>query len=182
MGIWGAEGLRSSTESPGAHPLPCLVTGWRNWACILLIARCTLDSCWACVIRSAFRWVSWALLGSGLGASGLGLTASACACRPGRLPCIQVCALRPCDGGAALPVPPSPGEQQCHEGCPAGAATAMEGAQAEAQQRQPLLPPSLVPPMGHCCRHQHSPPDSLPDSAFWGPQAGAGIWGGLGGS
>ncbi|XP_049721728.1 proline dehydrogenase 1, mitochondrial isoform X2 [Elephas maximus indicus] len=30
--------------------------GWRSWACILPNARCTLDSCWACVTRLASRW------------------------------------------------------------------------------------------------------------------------------
>lgn len=152
-------GLRAG---PGAHRLPCLVTGWRSWACTPPTARCTLDSCWACATRSASRWVSWASLGGGVGASGPGLTASACACRPGGLRCVQVRALRSCDGGAALPVPPRPGEQQCHEGRPTGAAAALARAQAEALHRQPFLPPSLAP----------GPP--APRRGFPGPQAG--VW------
>lgn len=100
------------------------------------------------------------LPGGWSGASGSGLTTSACACRPGRLPCVQVCALRPCDGGTALPVPPSPGEQQYHEGRPAGAATTMAGAQAEGLHRQPFLPPGLAP-RGRRHHHQTRPPRIL---------------------
>lgn len=151
---------RDSELAQGAHPLLCPVTGWRSWAYTMQITRCTLDSCWACVTRSAFRWVSWVSLGDGVGASGSGLTTSACACRPGRLPRVQVCALRPCDGGTALPVPPSPGEQQYNEGRPAGAATTMAGAQAEALHRQPFLPPGLAP-RGRRHHHQTQPPRVL---------------------
>lgn len=28
-------------------------TGWRSWACILMMARCVSDSCWECVIKLA---------------------------------------------------------------------------------------------------------------------------------
>uniref|UniRef100_A0A673VFM7 Proline dehydrogenase n=1 Tax=Suricata suricatta TaxID=37032 RepID=A0A673VFM7_SURSU len=91
----------------------------------------------------------------GWGHPGLGLTASACVYRSGRLSCVQVCTLWPCDGSAALPVPPCPGEQWCHEGGPAGEAAAVAGAQAEALHGQPLSPSSLVL-MGY----YHPPSDS----------------------
>ncbi|XP_077916740.1 proline dehydrogenase 1, mitochondrial isoform X6 [Halichoerus grypus] len=76
--------------------------------------------------------------------------------RPGRLSRVQVCALWPCDGGAALPVPPCPGEQWRCEGRLAGATAAAAGAQAEAPHRQPFPPSSLVF-VGY---HRHPPSDS----------------------
>ncbi|XP_045314423.1 proline dehydrogenase 1, mitochondrial isoform X5 [Leopardus geoffroyi] len=90
----------------------------------------------------------------GWGSLGLGLTASACVYRSGGLSRVQVCTLWPCDGSAALPVPPCPGEQWCHEGCLAGEAAAVAGAQAEAPHRQPLSPSSLV-----LVGHHHPPLD-----------------------
>ena len=81
--------------------------------------------------------------------AGRGLTSPAPVCRPGRLPCVQVCPLRARDGGAALPVPPRPREQRGHEGGSAGAAAAVAGAQAEALHRQPLPPACL----GHLHPH-----------------------------
>lgn len=72
------------------------------------------------------------------------LIATPMMCRPGRLPCVQVCTLRACDGGAPVPVPPCPGEQQHHEGCSAREAAAMAGALQAAAHRQPLPPSGLV--------------------------------------
>lgn len=67
-----------------------------------------------------------------------------CMCRPGRLSCVQVCALRSCDGGTPLSVPPCPGEQQHHEGCSTRKAAAMAGAPQATAHWQPLPPPGLV--------------------------------------
>uniref|UniRef100_A0A7N5K464 Proline dehydrogenase n=1 Tax=Ailuropoda melanoleuca TaxID=9646 RepID=A0A7N5K464_AILME len=93
--------------------------------------------------------------------------------RSGRLSCVQVCALWPCDGGAALPVAPCPGEQWCCAGRLAGATAAVAGTQAEAPHRQPLSPSSLVF-RGH---HHHPPSDSASSprlgGALGGPRASA---------
>ncbi|XP_012510435.1 PREDICTED: proline dehydrogenase 1, mitochondrial isoform X2 [Propithecus coquereli] len=95
----------------------------------------------------------------------------------GGLPRVQVCALWPRDGGAALLVSPRPGEQQPHEGRPAGAAAAVAGAQAAAPHREPLPPPSLVPTAAPLPLASMHPGCGLPR-----PSCPAGTWEwGLGG-
>lgn len=76
----------------------------------------------------------------------MGTHGCVCVFRPGRISCVQVRTLWSCDGGAALPVPPSPGEQQHHEGCSAREAADMAGAPQAAAHQQPLPPPGLVTP------------------------------------
>lgn len=78
-------------DLPPAH----LFTGWRSWACTPPIARCTLDSFWACATRSASRWVSWASLGGVGGAPGQ--DSPLCSCVQARLasPCTSTCLMAP---------------------------------------------------------------------------------------
>ncbi|XP_075289675.1 proline dehydrogenase 1, mitochondrial isoform X2 [Opisthocomus hoazin] len=59
--------------------------------------------------------------------------------RSGWLPRLQVRALRPSERGAALPVPEGPGEQGLYAEGEPGAGPALEGGQAAAARRQPLL-------------------------------------------
>ncbi|XP_074776850.1 proline dehydrogenase 1, mitochondrial isoform X2 [Athene noctua] len=65
--------------------------------------------------------------------------------RSGRLPCLQVRALRPLERGAALPVPEGPGEQGLHAAGEPGAGPPLEGGQEATPRRHPLWPQPLTP-------------------------------------
>jgi hypothetical protein len=121
--------------------------------------------------------VNWIFLGGSVAAGHtvlcVGTHCYSCMCRPGRLSCVQVCALWPCDGGTPLPVPPCPGEQQHHEGCSAREAAAMAGAPQAAAHWQPLPPSGLVTAGALPTRSYSTQP--LTSGASGGAQLGIGL-------